>query len=493
MSGSCQPISTDLHISQEEIQVLLTEEEALQIVLPQAERVVAARIDLEPEVREAVERRLCRRIESRHDLYVGLRNGGACGYALVAEEIGKYLPITFMVGVDPQGTVSDVAVMIHREKIGADCAKRRYLNQFRGKSTRDPCRRNRDLVHVSGATLSCDGVAAGVRKALAVVQEYCIARPANVRRMVQEADKPIIQERYVMGTLCRITAFGTDAKVVNAAFEEIKRWDALLSDYKDDSELSRLNARAAEEAVTVSPDTLAFLEECRKWHDATRGAFDPTVGALMKLWGFRGGAPAEPSAEELKKALEAVGMRHVLREEDRVRFARAGVALDPGGIGKGWALDKAAEVLRQAGVRAAALDFGSTFLAIGAPPGEKGWPVEVRDPFDPKRILGRLRIKDASVSTSGNYEHFVEIDGRKVGHMMDPRTGRPAEGVASATVMAPTATESEVWTKPLFVFGPEAGLKLLEKAGREAAVIPVDPNAPRAETPGWTKLFKKKP
>lgn len=477
--------------AQEEVQVFLETDEALRIALPGADLVVARDVELDAETAAAVERRLLRKdFERRFRLYVGVKKGAISGYAVVTEEVGKYLPITFIVGIDPAGRVSDVAVMVHREKIGADCARRRYLNQLPGKGPKDPIRRNRDLVHISGATMSCDGVARGVRKVLALVGELCIAKPDRAARLIQDSAKPVEQVRYLMGTLCRITAFGAQEKTLNAAFDEIKRWDAILSDYRDDSELSRLNAAGSIEA---SADFLSFLAECRKWHAETAGVFDPTVGPLMRLWGFRGGAAAEPSPEKLKSTLESVGWSHVRIEKSRVSFARPGMLLDPGGLGKGWALDQAARVLRKEGVASALLTFGSTIVALGTPPGEAGWEVEIRDPFDAKKSIGHVRLKDEAMSTSGAYEKFVEIGNKRLPHLIDPRTGRPAEGASSATVLARTGTETEALTKPLFILGPLEGLRFAEKVGRDALIVPSRRQEPRASTSGWRKRFTEDP
>lgn len=475
--------------AQEEVQVLLTEAEALKIALPGAEKILDRPITLDGEVLAAVQDRLKRKdVETAHRLFIGLKGGAPMGYAVVTEEIGKYLPITFMVGVDTSGRCADVAVMVHREKIGTECSKRRYLDQIKGKTLADPIRRNRDLLTVSGATLSCDGVARGVRKALAVVHEQCIARPALLGKLLQE-EAPVVQERYVMGTLCRITAYGVKAEAVSAAFDEIKRWDAILSDYREDSEMSRLNAAGE---LAVSADFRAFLEECGRWVMATDGLFDPTVGPLMRLWGFRGGTPAEPSSADLEAARARVGWKHVRLDAAGAKLD-AKAMLDPGGIGKGWALDRAAALLRKAGATAAGLDFGSTFLAVGAPPGQEGWKVAIRDPFAPDKIRSWVRIRDAALSTSGTYERFVEIAGTRRGHLMDPRTGRPSEASASVSVVAPSATESDVLTKPLFLLGPDEGIARAARLGRAVLIVSPDHAKAEAATADWSKLVVEKP
>ncbi|MBI2899439.1 MAG: FAD:protein FMN transferase [Planctomycetes bacterium] len=460
-------------------QVFLSEDEAVRILFPNGEKVFRRDVTLDSAVHAAVEARLKRRVENAYRLFVAARDGEAAGYAVVVEEVTKTLTMTFIVGVDPNGRVIDVVVLEHKEKIGGDCAKRKFLDQLRGKTLADPIRRKKDMVHVVGATMSCDAVMRGTRKALAVMQGHFLDRPGNVRAVLQS--EPVVQQRQVMGNLITITAYGPK-DAVNRALDEARRWDAILSNYKEESDLSRLNR----EGRSANPDLAAFLGECRKYADLFDGAFDVTVGPLVRSWGFFDRAYRVPSPAELESALKRVGRERVLIEGGNVRLVE-GTELDPGAIGKGWAVDRAAEVLRRAGVTAAFVDFGSTVLALGAPPGKEGWTVGIRDPFRTDRVLGTLVVRDASVSTSGSYEKFFEKDGKRYGHILDPRTGRPVEGVASVSVLAPTGTASDALSTAVFV----AGLDVAAKAKVEALWIPSDPKAMPRATDGWTKVWRK--
>jgi thiamine biosynthesis lipoprotein len=265
----------------------------------------------------------------------------------------------------------------------------------------------------------------------------------------------------VMGTTFSVVLVGPDraalAAAAAAAFDEARRIDGLLSNYRPDSEWSVVNRFAAEHPVPVSQELLDLLAACLVFSRQSEGAFDITVGPLMKAWGFYKGEGAMPRPADVSRALERVGYRHVMLDPltRTVRFDRPGVDMDPGGIGKGYAVDRMVDVLRRRGVPTALVSAGtSTIYALGAPPGEpRGWRVAIQVPGAPDRTAAEVFLKDLSLSTSGSYEKFFWADGRIYSHVMDPRTGYPARGTASVSVIAPRAIDSEVWAKPYFVNG----------------------------------------
>lgn len=418
----------------------LTREEALKLVFRDAEAILERDIELDPADRTRVAQRYGSSVAARQRVFLGLKGGRVSGYALILTEITKTLPATFIVGVSPEGEVTEVAVLEHAEHIGTECSKRRFLEQFEGKTNRDRIRVGSGILPYSGATLSCNAVARGVRKAVAIVQHHFLDHPENVRALVPE--EPIRRKRYLMGTFCEITAYGEEA-AVERAFDEIKRLEKILSNYDEQSELSRLNREGRRRA---GPDLLAFVKTSLEFSKKTEGAFDVTVEPLVCLWGFKDGKPRKPSEEEIAATLGRVGWKRVSVEGDEVRL-QEGTRLDPGAIGKGLAADRAADVLRRAGVRRALVDFGSSLVSVGT------WRVALRDPLKPERALGTLTLTDESVSSSGSYEKFFALGGRTYGHILDPRTGRPVEGVAGTSVVAPTATESDAWSTAAFVLG----------------------------------------
>jgi FAD:protein FMN transferase len=264
-----------------------------------------------------------------------------------------------------------------------------------------------------------------------------------------------------MGSTYTIELYGYDRlkmeAAADAAFDEVRRLDEMLSNYRPDSQWSEVNRHAAERPVTVSPELFRLLSACLEYGRKSEGAFDITVGPLMKVWGFYKGTGHLPHRPEVLAALSRVGYRHVILDPAArtVRFDRGGVEIDPGGIGKGYAVDRMVDVLRQNGV-AVALVAGSasSIYGMGAPPAEpRGWRVDIRDPWDTRKTAAEVFLKDASMSTSGSYEKFFRAEGKTYAHIMDPRTGYPAQGSVSVSVIAPRTLDSEAWTKPYFVNG----------------------------------------
>lgn len=254
-----------------------------------------------------------------------------------------------------------------------------------------------------------------------------------------------------------------------------------ISIYRETSEFSRLNARAAEGWQPLAADTLELLIVARGLHERTAGAFDIASGALTRVWGFLTRQGRTPSDEDLAAARETSGMRLIDLDEagTRLRFRRPGVELNPGAIGKGWALDRMVERLRDAGVENALVHGGSSSVrSLGARAdrflGGGGWPVGIRHPLRPGRRLATVRLADAALGTSGSGTQFFIDRGRRLGHILDPRSGAPAEGVLSATVIAPTAAEADSLSTALFVLGPR-GLDLVAPSGGSVAAVMVVP------------------
>jgi len=243
---------------------------------------------------------------------------------------------------------------------------------------------------------------------------------------------------------------------VDQALDEVTRLDARLSNYKPNSEWSELNRSAAAGPVKVSAELFQLIALCLDVSRRSEGAFDISVGPLMKVWGFYKGSGHLADPAELSNALQLVGYKNIkLDARTRtIRFARKGVELDPGGIGKGYAVDCMLEVLRRNGIRSAFISAGgSSIYALGAPPGANGWAVKLDDPKQPSRPAATVRLRDQSLSTSGSYEKFFIADGKRWSHIMDPRTGSPAPGMLSVSVIAPKTVDSEAWAKPYFILG----------------------------------------
>lgn len=267
----------------------------------------------------------------------------------------------------------------------------------------------------------------------------------------------------VMGSEFRIACYAPDLTVaagaVTAAFDEVRRVDRFLSNYKPDSELSRINQEASKGPVRVSAEMAGLLERCIRYSEASEGAFDITVGALVRAWGFFDGSGSSPWPWTLWLARRNSGYGNLVVEPESrlVRFLRSGLILDPGAIGKGYAVDRAVDVLRQHGIDSALVSSGtSSVFALGKPPGRhQGWGLDVRGPSPGGTPATTILLRDEALSTSGSYEKFFEKGGKRYGHILDPRTGRPAEGLAAVSVIAPLTIDTEAWSTALFVNGEQ--------------------------------------
>ena len=276
-----------------------------------------------------------------------------------------------------------------------------------------------------------------------------------------------------MGTAFSIAVYGEDRARLESAvaqgLEEARRLDDMLSNYKPDSEWSRVNQLAAGGPVRITPELFQLLTACIQYSRESEGAFDITVGPLMKVWGFYKGSGHLPHRAEIRSAMDLVGYRNILLDPatQSVRFAKRGVEIDPGGIGKGYAVDRIAQILKENGIQNGLVSGGgSSIYAIGAPPGEKGWKLDIKNPHDTSESVESVYLKDESMSTSGSYEKFFHAEGRIYSHIMDPRTGYPAQGMLSTSVIAPKTLDSEAWTKPYYILGAQWAAKHKRKGFR---------------------------
>lgn len=285
------------------------------------------------------------------------------------------------------------------------------------------------------------------------------------------------QIRYVMGTLWTIEAKGPAVeRAVERAFDEVRRLDALWSTYKPDSELSRVNRKAGAGWVQVSVETFAMLERALGYAKRSAGAFDPTVGPLIEAWGFKHLDYRVPESPVLESARARIGYGRVELDAARgVRFSRPGMSLDLGAIAKGTAVDRALERLRREGIVGGRVDAGGNQGVFGRPEQGDVWLFGVKHPREEEGVLGVVGLTQGAVSTSGDAERGFWKDGVRYGHILDPRTGQPASGVLSVTVVAPTAEAADAWSTALYVLGREAGLAFLAREHPDARALYVEP------------------
>lgn len=261
---------------------------------------------------------------------------------------------------------------------------------------------------------------------------------------------------------------GTELAV--AALDLVDRIESQLTVYRDTSEISRLNRSAFERDVEVEPRLFELLRLAAEIQRRTGGAYDITSGPLSKAWGFSRRAGRMPDAAELADALGRVGSQRLLFNPERrtVRFPVAGMELNLGSIGKGYALDRCCELLEAGGLTDFLLHGGqSSLLARGSrnSTGDEGWWIGVRDPLRPSERLGQLRLRNRALGTSGTGTQFFYHAGRRYGHILDPRTGQPVDGVLSSTVLARTAAEADALSTAFYVLGPAPALDYCRRHG----------------------------
>jgi len=281
-----------------------------------------------------------------------------------------------------------------------------------------------------------------------------------------------------MGTYARVTLVTPDSEATwpsaRDAQDELRHVDSLMSNWTATSEVARLNREAWPGPTRVEPEVARVLGRAIEVHHLSDGAQDITVEPLVRLWGFLGGKPHVPAEDDVRAAFQHVGTSKLRFDAaaGTLQFAERGVQIDLGGIAKGYAVDQAAERLIQRGVRDGLVDVSGNMRALGHPPGAEAWRIGIRDPRDRMPYFARLQITQQGVSTSGKYEQFVAADGRTYGHILDPRTGRPAEGLLSVTVVSRDALTSDAWDTGLFVLGLDAARrKALERDDIDVVLV----------------------
>ena len=280
----------------------------------------------------------------------------------------------------------------------------------------------------------------------------------------------VTNERPVMGTTARVTVYApnrdTALRAIEAAHARLQDVNRVMSDYVADSEIGRLNALPAGQSLVISEETFACLEKATDVARRSGGAFDATCRPLVRLWRQAGKENRLPDEGVLRETLARVGWQKIRLDPSTrtVALAVDGLQVDLGGIAKGYALDLAGEALLAAGAISGLVDVGGDVLAVGKPPDAERWHVGVRDPFRSKEdVLRRVGLAGGAVATSGDQERFSVIDGRRYSHIVDPRTGRPAEQAPSVTVIAPDGATADAWATVFSVLSVAEGEALLDR------------------------------
>ncbi len=310
--------------------------------------------------------------------------------------------------------------------------------------------------------------------------------------------------RMVMGTFARAVIIAKDPNTaevcIRAAITSITMVDDLMSDYKSDSDIGRVNSEAAQKPVPVSEETYEVIKRSIEFSKLTDGAFDITVGPLVDLFRLEKKTGIAPSEELITDTKSKVGYEKLILDDSNmtVQFAIRGMRLDLGGIAKGYAIDMAVEAMQQLGAIGGMVDIGGDVRCFGVPPkGKRTWLVGLQDPnvtseqVDSGQLIMTLKVTNAAVATSGDYRQFAIIDGKRRSHIIDSKTGTSTEGLSSVTIITGNATDADALATAVSVMGREKGLALIEKLpDTEAILIPSEPEFKIIKTLGAEKYAR---
>ncbi len=317
--------------------------------------------------------------------------------------------------------------------------------------------------------------------------------------------------RTIMGTFARVVVVAANRKnaqkCIESAFDELKKVDELMSDYKSDSEISRVNRDGFKQPVRVSKPTFEVIQKSVKFSSLSSGAFDITVGPLMDLWRSAEEANSIPTKEQLNQAHSKVGFEKLVLDANQISvgFKVAGMRLDLGGVAKGYAIDKAVEAMQQRGATGGIVDVGGDIRCFGKPHKTDNWLIGLQDPsekseirnpkfeifFDEGRSLLTLKLNDTAVATSGGYRRFAVINGRRFSHIIDSKTGYGSDKLASVTIIAENAIDADALATAVSVLGTEKGLALIEMIPQTEAILITTQNK-ITKTGGAEKFIKQK-
>ncbi len=300
-------------------------------------------------------------------------------------------------------------------------------------------------------------------------------------------DKMYKESRMVMDTLCTITVVSPSEEkareAIKTGFARIKKLEQLLNFFSPESELTAINRASGSSPVKVNRETLEIIKKAVEIADYTNGAFDPTIGPVMKLWGFTNQPfePSVPSENKIRDALRLVNYKkiNINTPKSEIFLEKKGMELDLGGIAKGYAADAAIEAIKAKGIKAALVAIAGDIKGFGLKPDMKPWKVGIQSPrpadnkskMKGEDIFASLYLKDKAISTSGDYQRFFIKQGRRYHHILDPRVGYSVSDVISVSVIAPDGFMADGLSTGILVLGAEKGIKLLESMGLSGVIV----------------------
>ena len=273
----------------------------------------------------------------------------------------------------------------------------------------------------------------------------------------------------LMGSVFELTLVEKDSALAHEHLQqvisEIDRIENLISEWRPQTQVSEVNRNAGIRPVKVDREVLELTRRALRYSELSEGAFDISIAAMDKLWRFDGSMTEMPAEEAIRKSVERVGYRHIVLDSaaSTIYLAIPGMKIGFGSIGKGYAADKGRELMQALGVQGGIVNASGDLSSWGTPPGSKVWKIGIYNPFKPQKILKVLKIKEAAVATSGSYEKYAEIHGKRYSHIINPKTGYPSTGLTSVTVTGPTAEFSNALSTSVMVLGKIAGIRFLRQ------------------------------
>lgn len=514
-------LSIAQHLLEEEppenykFQVFLEEEEALAKVFAGCDKIESEFLTLTSEGREYFKELLKRPdLETTFQVYTGKKGDRISRYAIITEEMGCFHPITWILSTDTEGKILDIAVMVYRESRGHEVSRKRFLKQFGGKSIRDSLSTNKDIIRITGATVSVQAVCRGVRKMLAFIHEFYINNsPASTnlaRRItsnqatVARASRQLFTTARVIGGVKAVVAAEVDSEkrffsVADKAFNEMERIERLFR-----NELKVLNNVAGETAYPCYKEVFEVIRRCYQYGVLTEGAFDVTVSPLLETWGVYKGKLKAVREEKLIPLLKAVSYKNIKIDDDNkvISFAHRQTKVDLGVVIKGYAVDKALELVKESGITSVCINYGSVTRML-EPPSEKDfWKIGVPHPIKGDSVIGSLSLCNRGVAFAADYFRYSSVQDKIYNHLVDPKLGKPITGgVLAVTAVANTAEEAGALATSLFVMGtdgiqklpnifPDMEWVLLYEKSENNIEFLVSPNLSEKFMKGEEKIFK---
>jgi thiamine biosynthesis lipoprotein len=306
-------------------------------------------------------------------------------------------------------------------------------------------------------------------------------------------DKPYEANGFGMGTIISQKLYGANSKkAANEAFEKIKYLEGIMTINETGGEINKLNENAGKGNIAVNAETIKVFESALKISDLSQGAFDITVAPVVKLWGIGSENPRVPSENEIRELLPLIDYKSVLvdKKENRVGLEKLGQMVDLGGIAKGYAGDAIVRIYKNNNIRSALVNLGGNVVTLGKRPDGSLWTIGIQNPRAANgSYVGTVKVSDKAVVTSGDYQRYYEKDGKRYHHIIDPKTGEPAQsGLMSVTVVADSSTDADGLSTAAFVLGLDKGMQLIEHYGQAEAIF-ITTDKKIYITEGLEKLF----